>query len=67
MYRLGDTNADNKVDFGDINPFILALTSGETTYYQKYPDGYYYTADINQDGNVDFGDINPFVSLLTSR
>ncbi|MEM0492688.1 MAG: C25 family cysteine peptidase [Candidatus Thermoplasmatota archaeon] len=65
MYLLGDLNTDNKVDFGDINPFILALTSGETAYYQKYPDGYYYTADINQDGKLDFGDINPFVRLLT--
>ncbi|MEM0492416.1 MAG: C25 family cysteine peptidase [Candidatus Thermoplasmatota archaeon] len=65
MFKLGDINGDNKVDFGDINPFILALTSGETAYYQKYPDGYYYTADINQDGQVNFGDINPFVRLLT--
>ncbi|MEM0492705.1 MAG: M14 family zinc carboxypeptidase [Candidatus Thermoplasmatota archaeon] len=65
VYILGDINCDGAVNFGDINPFILALTSGETAYYQKYPDGYYYTADINQDGYVDFGDINPFVRLLT--
>jgi PKD repeat protein len=65
MYLLGDVNGDDTMDFGDINPFVLALTAGESGYYNAYPNGYYYTADINLDGQVNFGDINPFVALLT--
>jgi subtilisin family serine protease len=61
----GDLNCDGSVDFGDINPFVLALSSGETTYYNAYPDCHYYNADINTDGDVGFGDINPFVSVLS--
>ncbi len=61
----GDLNCDGSVDFGDINPFVLALSSGETTYYNAYPDCHYYNGDINTDGDVGFGDINPFVSVLS--
>lgn len=66
MYYLGDTNGDNVVDFGDINPFVLALSQGETAYNQAFSDGYWYTCDINQDGIVDFGDINPFITLISN-
>jgi parallel beta-helix repeat protein len=65
MYKLGDINGDDIVDFGDINPFVLVLSTNETIYYQHYPQGYYYTADCNRDGHVDFGDINPFVAILS--
>ena len=61
--RLGDLNCDGEVDFGDINPFILALMNG-AGYQQQYPDCDRMLADINQDGWVDFNDINPFVDLL---
>lgn len=57
----GDVNCDGGVDFGDINAFVEALTTGE-----GYPGCWRENADINGDGSVDFADINPFVQLLTS-
>jgi hypothetical protein len=60
----GDLNCDGVVSFADINPFILALSSGETVYYNTYPDCHFYNADINCSGTVDFGDINPFVQCI---
>jgi hypothetical protein len=59
-----DLNCDGRVDFGDINPFVLAL-SNPGGYSQTYPQCHLINADINGDGTVDFGDINPFVALLT--
>ena len=64
--RIGDMNCDGNVDFGDINPFVLAML-GEGNYYAYYPDCDWYYADCNQDGVVNFGDINAFVVLLTGR
>ena len=52
----GDVNRDGKVDFQDISPFILVLSTGD----------FLAAADINQDGIVDFLDISPFISLLSS-
>ncbi len=63
-YLPGDLNCDGNVDFGDINPFVLALTN-PAGYAAKYPNCNIMLADINGDGRVDFGDINPFVRLLT--
>ncbi len=60
----GDLNCDGNVDFGDINPFVLALTN-PAGYAAQYPNCDRLNADINGDGVVDFGDINPFVRLLT--
>ena len=60
----GDLNCDGNVDFGDINPFVLALTN-PAGYAAQYPNCDRMNADINGDGVVDFGDINPFVRLLT--
>ena len=60
----GDVNCDGRVDFDDINPFVLALTGAEG-YYGEYPECDWLNADCNQDGSVDFDDINPFVELLT--
>jgi hypothetical protein len=60
----GDLDCDGVVAFGDINPFILALSSGESAYYNSYPNCHFYNGDINQDGAVDFGDINPFVQCI---
>ena len=62
---LGDMNCDSVVDFGDINPFVLALTS-PAQYELLYPDCNIMNGDINQDGSADFGDINPFVNCLSS-
>lgn len=59
----GDTNCDGRVDFGDINPFIKALSSS-TAYLAALPRCSMYTADVNRDNSVDYADINPFVGLL---
>jgi uncharacterized membrane protein len=59
----GDLNCDALVNFGDINPFVLALTD-PAAYQQVFPTCSAMNADINGDGNADFGDINPFVALL---
>jgi len=59
----GDMNCDGLVDFGDINPFVLAMTD-PAGYQMAFPDCDIMNGDINGDGLFDFGDINPFVSLL---
>jgi hypothetical protein len=61
---VGDLNCDGTVDFGDINPFILAL-SNPGIYATTYPDCDIMNGDINGDSAVDFQDINPFINLLT--
>jgi hypothetical protein len=61
----GDMNCDGIVDFGDINPFVLALIDPDG-YQQAHPGCYLVNADISEDGVVDFGDINPFVNCLAS-
>jgi predicted outer membrane repeat protein len=60
----GDLNCDGAVDFGDINPYVLALTD-PAAYGTTFPACDVLNADINVDGTVDFRDINPFVALLT--
>jgi photosystem II stability/assembly factor-like uncharacterized protein len=62
---VGDMNCDGTVDFGDINPFVLYLSSFET-WQATYSDCPPSNGDINGDGDYpSFGDINPFVELLT--
>ncbi|MEW6197181.1 MAG: M1 family aminopeptidase [Planctomycetota bacterium] len=64
----GDLNCDGVVSFGDINPFVLALSNWEI-WKLTYPDCPEQNADIDGDGKYGgangFGDINPFVRLLT--
>ncbi len=62
-YPVGDMNCDGLVGFGDINPFVLAL-SDPTAYQQAFPNCAITNGDIDGDGTVDFADINPFVGLL---
>ncbi len=62
--RLGDLNCDGATDFGDINPFVLALTD-PGAYAAAYPGCPLARRDINGDGVFGFADINPFVLLLT--
>lgn len=62
-FRIGDMNCDGEVDFGDINPFVLALTD-PAGYAVQFPDCSVFNADITGDGKVNFEDINPFVDLL---
>lgn len=64
-WAVGDMNCDGLVDFGDINPFVMAL-SNPAGYAAAYPNCDIRNGDINGDGRVDFGDINPFVRLLTN-
>jgi hypothetical protein len=63
---VGDMNCDGKIDFADINPFVLRLTN-PAAYKLAYPLCPNANGDINKDGAVNFGDINPFVALLTSQ
>ena len=60
----GDLNCDGVVNFGDIYPFITALSS-PTAYQQQYPNCDILNADCNGDGVVNFADINPFVAILS--
>ena len=53
---LGDLNQNGAVNFLDIAPFILRLTTGE----------FQVEADIDQSGEVNFMDISPFIEILTS-
>jgi hypothetical protein len=62
----GDLNCDGGVDFGDINPFVLALVDPDL-YATVFPNCNILNGDINGDGLVNFGDINPFVALLSGR
>ncbi len=66
VWALGDMNCDGTVDFGDINPFVLAM-EGEGLYYGQYASCNWYNADMNGDTFVDFGDINPFVARLSGH
>ena len=66
VFLAGDLNCDSLVDFGDINPFVLYLSSfsaWRATYAGCPPEN----GDIDGDGTYgqgSFGDINPFVALL---
>jgi hypothetical protein len=59
----GDCNCDGAVDYGDIDPFVLAL-SGEDGYRDGFPNCDWLVADCNEDGAVDYADIDAFVELL---
>ena len=54
---LGDDNLDGVVDFLDISPFILALSTGSVQA----------EADIDQNSVVDFLDIGPFILTLSDQ
>jgi hypothetical protein len=63
-FAYGDTNCDGQVNFGDINPFVLALVD-PGAYAAMFPNCNILNGDINADGAVDFRDINPFVAVLS--
>jgi hypothetical protein len=62
----GDMNCDGSINFGDINPFVLVMTS-PYQYHLTYPNCLAMNGDVNHDGSVNFADINPFVGLLTGN
>ncbi len=59
----GDINCDGRVDFFDIDPFVLAL-SGPASYAAEFPYCDWQNADVDGDSDVDFFDIDPFVGCL---
>jgi hypothetical protein len=62
----GDMNCDGFVNYADINPFVLALSSA-TAYQSRYAGCNWINADCNLDGVVNYADINAFVALLSSN
>lgn len=58
----GDANCDGHTDFGDINPFVLAL-SNPAVYAATYPNC---LPDLTGDFAVTFADINPFVDVIVT-
>ena len=54
---LGDVNQDGVVDFLDIQPFIVRLSS----------ETFQAEADIDGNGAVEFLDIAPFIGLLSGQ
>ncbi len=59
----GDMNCDGVVNFADIDPFVLALSS-PAGYQAAFPTCNIMNGDCNGDGVVNFADIDPFVALL---
>jgi hypothetical protein len=59
----GDLDCSGIVDFGDINPFVLALMD-PVGYYAAFPGCQRMNADVSGDGHVSFEDIDPFIALL---
>ncbi len=60
---LGDMNCDCRVNFFDIDLFVLALFDPEA--FESQADGCPISnADVNGDGLVNFFDIDPFVAVL---
>lgn len=59
----GDADCNGSFDFGDINPFVMAVVN-TPLWQESYPDCPLGNVDISGDGNVGFEDINPFVELM---
>jgi outer membrane protein assembly factor BamB len=60
---IADMNCDARIDFDDIDAFVLALID-EAAYNVAYPDCDAEHADVNRDGRRDFDDIDAFVEEL---
>ena len=61
---VGDMNCDGYVNNFDIDPFVIAVASGQSYYECAFPGCEFMNADINQDGAVNNFDIDPFVGVL---
>jgi hypothetical protein len=61
----GDLNGDDLVNFGDLSPFVKALT--DIPGYEAMFPGLDRVArcDVSGDGLCNFGDLTPFANLLT--
>ncbi len=62
----GDVNCDARVDFFDIDPFLVALFA-PGDYPTLYPDCAVIHADANGDGAVDLFDVDPFIERILDR
>jgi hypothetical protein len=62
---LGDMNCDGRVDFDDINPFVMAV-SDPVGYHAQYASCNILNGDFSDDGSVNVVDINPLVELLSA-
>jgi hypothetical protein len=63
LAKPGDADCSGSIDFGDINPFVMAVVN--TPMWQaSYPDCPLGNVDISGNGSVGFEDINPFVALM---
>jgi len=56
----GDTNGDGAVDFGDLTPFVTALTSPDD-FQGIFP----VSCDLSRDDLCNFADLTPFANALT--
>jgi uncharacterized protein (TIGR03118 family) len=63
-WKPGDLTCDEKLDYEDIDGFVMAVTN-EAQYSAAYPHCAWYLADVNADGKVNFDDIDPFIALLS--
>ena len=63
---LGDVNNDGYVTWRDIDPFVAAIGTNETSFQAQHPTWCWRAADCNQDGLVTYADIDPFVALIGS-
>ena len=64
LFPLGDANGDGFFDFGDLEPFALALLDPkqyEETYPHVNPNR---VLDFDGDRSLSFGDIDGFVNAL---
>jgi hypothetical protein len=62
---VGDLNGDGTVNFGDLTPFVLALTDPDA-YADMFPGlDRVGLCDTSGDGACNFGDLTPFVAILT--
>lgn len=61
---VGDLNCDGRVDYFDIDPFVLVVTGQGAAYAGVYPHCRWELADVNGDGAVDFFDIDGFVAAV---
>ncbi len=63
LRRAGDLNCDGRLDFDDIEPFVLALVD-PAGYAAAYPGCDARNADCDCSGTVDFEDVDAFLVRL---
>ncbi len=60
-HQFGDPNCDGRLDFNDLNPFVLALID-PAAYQAQFPNCNILECDFNCDNVVNFDDINAMIS-----